>query len=72
MRARRGAAVIQGMNRDSDLIGIPVAGGVILALLAVFCAYFFIGAVVGTILLLAMVVLGVVLVVRVIKANELN
>lgn len=60
------------MNRDSDLIGVPVAGGTILALLAVFCAYFFIGAVVGTILLVAMVVLGVVLIVRVIRANELN
>ena len=60
------------MNEQSDLIGIPVAGGVILALLAVFCAYFFVGVWLGTILLIALVVLGIVLIVRVIKANELN
>ena len=60
------------MSRDSDLIGIPVAGGVILGLLAVFCAYFFVGVWLGTVLLIGLVVLGIVLIVRVIRANEIN
>ena len=60
------------MRQDSDLMGIPVAGGVILGLLAVFAAYFFIGPVVGTVLLIAMVVLAIVLVVRVIRENEIE
>src|SRR5262249_27493070 len=48
-------------NRRRDPLG---PGGVL--------AYFFIGAWVGTILLIALVVVGIVLVVRVIRANELN
>lgn len=72
MRRECRSTYLRNMNRDSDLIGIPVAGGVILGLLAVFCAYFFVGAVLGTVLLLALVVLGGVLIIRVLKANELN
>lgn len=60
------------MDRDSDLIGIPLAGGAILAVLVVFAAYFFIGPVVGTLVLLAVLVLAAVLAVRVIRKNELN
>ena len=60
------------MSSDSDLIGIKVAGGLILAIMAVLVAYFFIGAVVGTLLLLALVVLSIVLIVRVIRRNEIT
>jgi hypothetical protein len=60
------------MNTDSDLIGIKVTGGLILAVLAVLFAYFFIGAIAGTVLLIALVVLGIVLLVRVVQRNELN
>jgi uncharacterized membrane protein len=60
------------MSSDSDLIGIPVALGAIVAILAVFVAFFFIGPVTGIIVLLAVVVLAGVLLVRVIRANELD
>ena len=60
------------MNRDSDLVGIPVAGGLILGVLAVLFAYFFVGVWLGTVLLIGLVVLGIVLIVRVIRANEVN
>ena len=60
------------MTSDSDLIGIPVALGAIVAVLAVFVAFFFIGPVVGVVVLLAVVVLALFLLVRVIRANELD
>ncbi|HEY6653761.1 MAG TPA: hypothetical protein VI028_06510 [Solirubrobacterales bacterium] len=41
------------MSSDSDLIGVPVALGAIVAILAVFAAFFFIGAITGVIVLLA-------------------
>ena len=60
------------MTSDSDLIGIPVALGAIVAVLAVFVAFFFIGPVVGVVVLLAVVILAIFLLVRVIGANELD
>ena len=59
------------MSGDSDLIGIPVALGAIVAILAVFVAFFFIGAVAGVVVLLAVVILASVLLVRLIRANEM-
>ena len=59
------------MSGDSDLIGIPVALGAIVAILAVFAAFFFIGPVTGIIVLLAVVVIAGVLLVRLIRANEM-
>ncbi len=60
------------MRGDSDLIGIPVALGAILAFLGVLAAFFFVGPVLGIVLLIALVILAIVLVVRVVRANELN
>jgi hypothetical protein len=60
------------MSSDSDLIGIPVTLGVILAILVVFAAFFFIGAVTGLIVLFVILVLAVWLLVRWIRANELT
>jgi len=60
------------MSSDSDLIGIPVVLGTILAILVVFAAFFFIGPVVGIILLILAVALGIAVVVRVIQQNELS
>ena len=71
MRGRRGCAFMSRMSGDSDLIGIPVALGAIVAILAVFAAFFFIGPVTGIVVLLAVVVLAGVLLVRLIRANEM-
>lgn len=60
------------MSSDSDLIGIPVALGAILATLLVFGAFFFIGAVTGLIALFVVVLLALFLLVRWIRANELE
>jgi hypothetical protein len=60
------------MSSDSDLIGIPVALGAIVAILAVLVAFFFIGPVTGIIVLVAVVALAGVFLVRVIRANELD
>jgi hypothetical protein len=57
---------------DSDLIGIPVALGAILAFLGVLAAFFFVGPILGVVLLIVLVILAIVLVVRVIRANELS
>jgi hypothetical protein len=57
---------------DSDLIGVPVALGAIVAFLGVLAAFFFVGPILGVVLLIALVILAIVLVVRVIRANELN
>jgi hypothetical protein len=60
------------MRGDSDLVGIPVVLGTIIAILAVFAAFFFIGPVVGIVLLIAAVALGALIVVRVIRENEIE
>jgi hypothetical protein len=60
------------MSSDSDLIGIPVTLGGILAILVVFGAFFFIGAVTGLIVLFVVLVLGAWLLVRWIRANEVT
>jgi hypothetical protein len=60
------------MTGGSDLIGIGVTLGVILAILGVLAAFFFVGPILGVVLLIALVVLAMVLVVRVIRANELS
>lgn len=60
------------MSGDSDLIGIPVALGAILAFLGVLFAFFFVGPILGVVLLIALVILAIVLVVRVIRANEVS
>lgn len=59
------------MAGDSDLIGIPVALA-ILAFLGVLAAFFFVGPILGVVLLIVLVILAIVLVVRVIRANELS
>jgi multisubunit Na+/H+ antiporter MnhE subunit len=59
------------VSGDSDLIAIPVVLGAIIAILAVFAAFFFVGAVTGIVVLLAVVVLAGVLLVRLIRANEM-
>ena len=58
------------MRGGSDLIGLYVAAGAILVLLAIFVAFFFIGAVAGIIVLLAAVILAIALLARVIRENE--
>lgn len=60
------------VNTDSDLIGIPVALGAIVAFLAILGAFFFLGSVVGVIVLLVVVVLAILLFVRLIGANEIE
>jgi hypothetical protein len=72
MRVADSAAFLPEMSRDSDLIGIPVVLGAILAFLAILVAFFFIGPVVGIIVVLAVVALAAFLVVRFIRANELE
>jgi hypothetical protein len=60
------------MSSDSDLISIPVVLGTIVAILIVFGSFFFIGAVTGIVVLLAVVVLATVLLIRWIRANEVS
>ena len=60
------------MIGDSDLAGVYLTHGVILAFLGVLAAFFFVGPVVGIVLLIAAVILAIVLLVRWIKANELT
>ena len=43
MRGRRSSGWLSAVAGDSDLIDIPVALGAILAVLAVFAAFFFVG-----------------------------
>ena len=57
------------MKRDSDLIALPLVAGAAIALLAILVAFFFVGPVVGIIVLLAAVVLGIALLARAIRAN---
>jgi hypothetical protein len=63
---------ILSVQPDSDLAVIPLIFILILAVLAVFAAYFFVGAVLGTILLIALVIVGIVAAARFISNNELN
>lgn len=60
------------MRSDSDLAVIPLVFVLILAVLVVFAAYFFIGAVVGTIVLIALVIVGILAGARFIANNDLN
>jgi hypothetical protein len=63
---------ILSVQPDSDLAVIPLIFILILAELVVFAAYFFVGAVLGTILLIALVIAGIVAAARFISNNELN
>lgn len=63
---------ISSVQRDSDLAVIPLIFVLILAVLVVFAAYFFVGAVLGTILLIALIIAGIVAAARFIGKNELN
>jgi hypothetical protein len=56
----------------SDLVGVPLALGAILAVLVVFAAFFFVGVVTGLIVLFAVLILAVALLVRWIRANEVQ
>lgn len=49
-----------------------MAVGAILAFLGVLAAFFFVGPILGVVLLIVLVILAIVLVVRVIRANELS
>jgi hypothetical protein len=60
------------VTRDSDLVGIPLAIGAILAFLGVIAAFFFVGPIFGVVLLIALVIVAIAVVVRVIRANELE
>jgi len=60
------------VQRDSDLAFLPLIVILILAVLVVFAAYFFVGAVLGTILLIALLVVGIWAGARFIAKNELN
>ena len=59
-------------SSHSDLIGIPTALGALLAILVVFAAFFFIGPVVGVIVTALIAVLAIAILVRWIRANELE
>ena len=60
------------MTGDSDLAGIYLTIGLIVTVLAVLAAFFFVGAAAGVILLIAGAVLAIVLLARWIKANDLS
>ena len=60
------------MQRDSDLAVIPLILVLILAVLVVFAAYFFVGAVLGTILLIGLLVVGIWAGARFIAKNDLT
>jgi hypothetical protein len=60
------------MKRDSDLVALPAVAGTILVLLAIFVCFFFIGPVVGIIVLVAAIVLGIALFARVLSKNEVR
>jgi hypothetical protein len=60
------------VTRDSDLVGVPLTLRAILGFLAVGAGFFFVGPILGTVLLIALVILAIGLLVRVIRANELE
>ena len=72
MRGTQGQLTFFAMTGDSDLAGIYLTAGLIVTLLAVLAAFFFVGAIAGVVLLIAAVILAIVLLVRWIKANELT
>ena len=72
MRGTHGRLTFFAMTGDSDLAGIYLTVGLIVTLLAVLVAFFFIGAVAGVVLLVAAAIVAIVLLVRWIKANELT
>ena len=72
MRLTQGRPTFFAMTGDSDLAGIYLTVGLIVTLLAVLAAFFFVGAIAGVVLLLAAAILAIVLLVRWIKANEMT
>ncbi|MGE5407279.1 MAG: hypothetical protein ACM3NV_01560 [Syntrophothermus sp.] len=60
------------MQRDSDLAYLPVVVGLIAAVAVVFLAFFFIGPVLGVILLIAAVILGLIAGARFIGRNDVS
>jgi hypothetical protein len=60
------------VQRDSDLAVIPLILVLILAVLVVFAAYFFVGAVLGTILLIGLLIVGIWAGARFIARNDLT
>ena len=60
------------MQRDSDLAVIPLILVLILAVLVVFAAYFFVGPVLGTILLIGLLIVGIWAGARFIARNDLT
>ena len=60
------------MKPDSDLAVTPLVVALILAVLAVFSAFFFVGAVVGILVLIALVGLGIATAAQWIGRNDLG
>ncbi|MBS1845754.1 MAG: hypothetical protein JST53_15155 [Actinobacteria bacterium] len=58
------------MQKDSDLTYLPLLIAVPVAILVVLACYFFIGAVVGTAVLLVAIVGSVVLIARFMRRND--
>ncbi|MGC1800580.1 MAG: hypothetical protein WA701_09360 [Solirubrobacterales bacterium] len=72
MRGTQGQLTFLAMTGDSDLAGVYLTVGLIVTVLAVLAAFFFVGAIAGVVLLIAAAILAIVLLVRWIKANELT
>ena len=68
----KGSSTFVAMTGDSDLTGIYLTAGLIVTVLAVLAAFFFVGAIAGVVLLIAAAILAIVLLIRWIKANELT
>ena len=58
------------MQKDSDLTYLPLLIAVPVAILVVLACYFFIGALVGTVVLLVAIVVSVVLIARFLRSND--
>lgn len=58
------------MQKDSDLTYLPLLIAVPVAILVVLACYFFIGALVGTVVLLVAIVASVVLIARFLRSND--
>ena len=61
MRLTQGRPTFFAMTGDSDLAGIYLTVGLIVTLLAVLAAFFFVGAIAGVVLLLAAAIFAIVL-----------
>ena len=59
-------------RRSSDLSLVPFTGLLILAVVAILAAFFFVGVVVGFIVLVLCVILGVALFARYVRRNDLS